>query len=79
MSYFTEIDLHGLNYNQAKEKLTKTLNSLPEDTGELTVVHGYKGGTVLRELVRKFKHPKIERKVLGLNQGSTIFIIKKTS
>ena len=77
MSYFHETDLHDLNLKQAREKLNKTLDNLPDDVGELTVIHGYRSGTALRDMVRKYKHPRIERKILGMNQGTTIFKIKK--
>lgn len=72
-----ELDLHGLTSAEARAKLDDTLKTLPKDVGELTVVHGYRGGTALRDMVRRYRNPKIERKVLGLNQGSTIFVIKK--
>lgn len=71
------VDLHGLTREQARERLLYTMRSLPRDVRELTVIHGYRGGTALRDMVRRFSHPKIERKILGLNQGETIFIIKK--
>ena len=77
MSYFMTIDLHGMTCAQAKEELDRTLRSIPQDTRELTVVHGYHGGTTLRDLVRSYRHPKIERKMLSMNNGSTVFIIKK--
>ncbi len=77
MSYFMEEDLHGLSCAQAKERLDDIIKRLPSDVGELTVVHGYRGGTALRDMVRKYKNPRIERKILGTNQGSTIFVIRK--
>lgn len=77
MAYFMEADLHGLTRAEAKSRLDDILKRLPGDVGELTVVHGYRGGTSLRDMVRNYKNPKIERKILGMNQGTTIFIIKK--
>lgn len=77
MGYFMEVDLHGYTSADAKAKLDDVMKHLPKAVGELTVIHGYRGGTALREMVRRYHHPKVERKVLGLNQGSTIFIIKR--
>lgn len=77
MSYFMEADLHGLTRTEAKQRLDDILKRLPADVGELTVVHGYRGGTALRDMVRNYKNPKIERKILGINQGTTIFVIKR--
>lgn len=71
-----EIDLHNETRESGRKKLTAKLNSLPKGTQELVVIHGYHSGTVLRDMVRSFKHPKVERKILGLNQGETIFLIK---
>jgi len=75
MSYFMELNLHGYTAAEAKKKLDDALKTLPKDVGELTVIHGYRGGTALRDMVRRYKHPKVERKMLGLNQGSTVFVV----
>lgn len=77
MPYSIEIDLHGHTVDSAKALITNTLKTLPKDVREISVVHGYRGGTALRDMVRKYSNPKIERKILGLNQGVTIFIIRK--
>lgn len=76
MSYSIEIDLHGRTVEEARAMLSETLKKLPKGVREISVVHGYRGGTALREMVRKYSHPKIERKILTLNQGITILIIK---
>lgn len=77
MSYFYTIDLHGHTRESAKKLMDTSLKSLPSDTREVEIIHGYHQGTSLRDMVRAYKHPKVERKILGINQGSTIFIIKK--
>ena len=77
MSYSIQIDLHGQTIESARKILTNRLKALPSDVREVVVVHGYHRGASLQNMVRCYKHPKIERKILGLNQGSTIFIIKK--
>lgn len=77
MSYYMTIDLHGLTKEEAKKKLCSVLSSLPGDVGELTVIHGYHSGTALQGMIRSFRHPKVERKILSLNQGETVFVIKK--
>ena len=73
------IDLHNETRESGRKKLTAKLNSLPKGTQELVVIHGYHSGTVLRDMVRGFKHPKVERKILGMNQGETIFVIRKNN
>ena len=72
-----EIDLHGHTVESASRLLTQRLKSLNKDVAEVAVLHGYNSGTALRDMVRRYKNSKIERKVIGLNQGETIFIIKK--
>lgn len=72
-----EIDLHGHTVESATRLLTQRLKSLSKNVTEVAVLHGYNSGTALRDMVRRYKNPKIERKVIGLNQGETIFIIKK--
>ena len=76
MAYFFSIDLHGHTIESAKKYLDTSLKNLPPDVREVEVIHGFHQGTALRDLIRRYKHPKIERKILGLNQGTTIFIIK---
>lgn len=79
MSYYAKIDLHGHTAESAERMLTSRLSQLPNDTVEVIVIHGYHGGTKLLETVRSFKHYRIERKILGLNNGETIFMIKPNS
>ena len=76
MPYFIEIDLHNQTVESARKLITNTLNNLPSDVREVNVIHGYHQGTALRDMVRKYSNSKIERKILGLNKGSTIFVIK---
>lgn len=77
MPYSIEIDLHGQTVESARKMLTTTLKNLPADVREVNVVHGYHSGNALQNMVRNYKNAKIERKFLGLNQGSTTFMIKK--
>lgn len=77
MSYFHTVDLHGHTTESARQLLDFTLKTLPPDARELEVIHGYRQGTALREMVRKYRHRRIERKILSMNQGSTVFVIKK--
>ena len=78
MAYYETIDLHGETVESAGKKLCAKLKALPKDTRELVVIHGYHGGDKLQSIVRNFKHPKVERKILGINQGETVFIIENS-
>lgn len=77
MPYSIKIDLHGHTIESAKSLITSTLKNLPEDVREVEIIHGYHGGTALRNMVSKYSNSRIERKILGLNQGATIFVIKR--
>lgn len=79
MAYYAKIDLHGHTAESAERLLTKRISQLSDDVREVAVIHGYHGGTTLLETVRRFKHYRIEQKILGLNNGKTIFIIKPNS
>lgn len=45
----------------------------------LRVIHGYHGGTALRDAVRKHykNHPKVKRIELGLNPGETDLVLRE--
>lgn len=75
MPYSVTIDLHGQTVESAGKLLTQKLKQFSDEVREVTVLHGFHGGTALRDMVRRYKNPRIERKILGLNQGETIFVI----
>lgn len=77
MAYTVTIDIHGETRQSGRKLLENKLKSLPKDVREMVVIHGYHQGNTLQQVVRSFKHPMVERKILGLNQGETIFLIKK--
>ncbi len=45
----------------------------------LRVIHGFHGGTVLRDAVRTHykDHPRVKRIEIGLNQGETDLILRE--
>lgn len=71
-----EIDLHNMSVIEARRYLKTIINSLDSSTKELRVIHGYKSGSDLQKMVRKeFKHKRVIRKILELNQGVTTLIL----
>lgn len=71
-----EIDLHDMQCLEAEYYLDKFITTAPENIKQITVIHGYKKGQVLLDMVRKeFKHPRIKKKVIPFNQGTTIFYL----
>ena len=71
------VDLHEMRVSEAKNWLSARVSRAPKQIREIVVVHGYRGGTAVQNMVRKsFKHPRVSRVVLGLNPGETILILK---
>lgn len=70
------VDLHTLTKEDAKIELMNVLSQTDIDIKCLVVVHGYHGGTVIKNLVRKeFLSDRIAEKV-NLDAGRTIFLLK---
>ncbi len=73
-----KIDIHGLDVSTAKHKLENYLLNISPNIKEVVVIHGYRNGDNLRKMVRySLKSPKIERKIVSMNKGETILIIKQ--
>lgn len=71
-----EIDIHNMTHDQAKKYIVSFLNRANGSIKEVSVIHGYIGGTVLKEMVQKgLKHPKIKAKVQSMNKGITILML----
>ena len=74
-----ELDLHGMNAYQAKIAIDSTLKKAKGGTYRIRLIHGYRSGTVLRDLVRENyrSHPKILRIELGMNPGETDLVLRE--
>jgi len=72
-----EVNIHGLTAAEAKRGLEQLLSHADKDITELKVIHGYNGGQVLRDMIRKeLKHPRISAKLICLNPGETRILLK---
>ena len=70
------VDLHTLTKEDAKIELLNAINSTDINIKCLVIVHGYHGGTVIKNLVRKeFQSDFIEEKI-NLDAGRTIYKLK---
>lgn len=74
-----ELDLHGMNAYQAKIAIDSTLKKAKGGTYRIRVIHGYRGGTVLRDMIRESyrSHPRILRIELGMNPGETDLVLRE--
>ncbi len=72
-----ELDIHNMDRAQAKHYLERYITNADNDIKEICVIHGYSQGSVLKQLVQKgLKHHRIQSKILTLNQGETILVLK---
>ncbi len=76
---FPEVDIHGMTREQAKICLQAKLRKAPRSVYRIRVIHGYHGGTELRDLVRNqiAKDPRVLRYEVGLNQGQTDLVLRE--
>ena len=72
-----EIDLHDMQVLEAEYYLDKLITTASENIKEIIVIHGYKKGQALLNMVRHdFKHDRIKEKVIPYNKGITLFFLK---
>lgn len=48
-----ELDVHSMNRAQAKTYIDSQLKRAKKDIYQIKVIHGYRGGTAIRDMVRK--------------------------
>ncbi|MBE6753779.1 MAG: DNA mismatch repair protein MutS [Ruminococcaceae bacterium] len=73
-----EADIHGMQKAEAKRQLELLLTRAPKDITEIVVIHGCHGGTVLQNMVRReLSHPRIEGRILSMNNGETTLRLRK--
>ena len=74
-----ELDLHGMNTHQAQIAIDSRLRQAKAGTYRIRLIHGYHGGTALRDFIRKTyrSHPKVIRIEVGFNQGETDLVLRE--
>lgn len=70
------IDLHRLTKEDAKIELLNAINTTDSDIKCLVIVHGYHGGTVIKNLVRKEFESEFVSEKINLDAGRTIYKLK---
>ena len=73
------LDIHGMTCTQAQAAIDAALRRAGGSVYRLEVVHGYHGGTQLREMVRRVyaRHPRVKRLEVGLNPGVTELVLRE--
>lgn len=74
-----EIDIHGMNKVQAKTYIDGILKKAGKNVFRIEIIHGFHGGSSLRDMVRSTykNNPKVKRIELGLNNGATTLILRE--
>lgn len=73
------VDLHGKNTYQAKVAIDAMLRRAKAGTYRIRVVHGYHGGTALRDFIRTEygRHPKVRRLLPSPDGGATELVLRE--
>ena len=72
------LDLHNMQKDEARFFLEHTIDTAEDKIKEIVVVHGYRQGQIILNMVRKeFKHKRIEKKVIPFNKGVTLIYLKQ--
>ena len=74
-----ELDLHGMTTVQAKLAVDAALRRCDKSVYRLRLIHGYRGGTALRDSLRQEYrgHKKVLRLECGLNPGETDLVLRE--
>ncbi len=73
------LDVHGMTKYQAKLTIDSQLKKAGSGVYRLRVIHGYRGGTELKKMIRREYacHPKVLRLDSSLNPGETDLVLRE--
>lgn len=74
-----ELDVHGMTCVQCRVAVDAKLRRARGDVYRIRVIHGYHGGTALRDMLRSEyrNHPKVRRIEFGFNAGETDLVLRE--
>ena len=76
-----EVDLHGLNVEEAIRKVRNELNKAGASVYSIRLIHGFHGGTRIKEAIEdEFgfgREPKVKRIKPGSNPGITELVLRE--
>ena len=77
MGGIVELDLHGMTAYQARIAIDAALRRAKPGTYRIRIIHGYHGGTALRDMVRREYAGRVLRIELELNPGATDLVLRE--
>ena len=75
MEGIVTLDLHGKNEYQARAVINGALNH-SRGVYRIRCIHGYHGGTVLRDMIRREFAPRVLR-LQVINEGTTDLVLRE--
>jgi len=72
------IDIHGYTVDEARTYIEKTIVKLDKNVTELVVIHGYRSGNQLKNLLSSpngIRSKRICRRKYSMNQGETTLVL----
>ena len=76
-----EIDLHGMRAEEAVRAVKREVSKAPASVYIIRAIHGYHGGTALRDRIREEYgsggNPKVKRVEAGSNPGITELVLRE--
>ena len=73
------VDIHEMNAADAKKYLERLLASCGDEVKEVEIIHGYRGGSALMDMVRTgVRSKRIARRCVSLNPGVTTYFLKES-
>ena len=76
MEGIVTLDLHGKNTHQAKVAIDAALRRARAGTYRLRLIHGYHGGTALRDMIRA-EYTARCRRMVPINEGTTDLVLRE--
>jgi len=73
---YVKVDLHGLTKEEARAEIFHQIYML-DNVDSVIFVHGYHGGRVLKDLVRKEIKDERIKKIIPLDASTTAYRLKK--
>lgn len=76
MEGIVTLDLHGKNTYQAKVAIDAALRRAKSGTYRLRLIHGYHGGTALRDMIRA-EYAARCRRMVPINESTTDLVLRE--
>ena len=77
MGGIVELDLHGKNAYQARVAIDAALRRAGGGVYRIRVIHGYHGGTALRDMIRREYADRVLRLDTGVDPGVTDLVLRE--